>query len=124
MRVLVIDDDELVRSSLSLALRTRGHDCTTAADALAGIELAESTPFDVAIIDINMPGIDGLEAIKAIAHIKPPMAIIAMSGRTGKNGQDYTVLATAVGAHAFMLKPLKQKDLLAVMERAVEKVRA
>ena len=119
-RVLVIDDDAMVREALSTMLRAGGHDCATAPDTLAGIALAEADRFDIALIDINMPGLDGFEAMKAIAHLKPPVAIVAMSGRLGLNGQDYAVLATSMGAHAFMPKPFTRKDLLAALQNAVK----
>ena len=120
LRVLVIDDDEMVRRTLSLALRAGGYDCTTASNTLAGIALAEEGGFDIALIDINMPGLDGFEAVKAIAHIKPRIAIVVMSGRPGKDDQEYAVLATGMGAHAFMMKPFTRKDLFAALEAAVK----
>ena len=116
-RVLVIDDDEMVRGTLSLTLRAGGYHCTTASNTLAGIALAESERFDIALIDINMPGLDGFEAVKAIAHIKPSVAIVAMSGRPG---EDYAVLATSMGAHAFMLKPFKRQHCLTPWMRQVK----
>jgi DNA-binding NtrC family response regulator len=116
-RVLVIDDDEMVRGTLSLTLRAGGYDCTTASNTLAGIALAETERFDIALIDINMPGLDGFEAVKAIAHVKPSVAIVAMSGRPS---QDYAVLATSMGAHAFMQKPFKRQHLFAALEDAVK----
>ena len=119
-RVLVIDDDEMVRSTLSLTLRAGGYSCTTSSNTLAGIALAEAERFDIALIDINMPGLDGFEAVKAIAHIKPSVAIVAMSGRPGQNGQDYAVLAISMGAHAFMLKPFKRQDLFAALDAAAK----
>jgi DNA-binding response OmpR family regulator len=120
MRVLIIDDDELVRSTLSLSLRASGRDCTTSSNTLAGIALAEADRFDVALIDINMPDLDGFEAVKALAHLKPRVAIVAMSGRPGMDGQEYDVLAMRVGAHAFMLKRFTRKDLLAALDNAVK----
>jgi CheY-like chemotaxis protein len=111
LRVLVIDDDEMVRGTLSLSLRAKGYDCTTASNTIAGIALAEEGRFDIALIDINMPDLDGFEAVKVIAHIKPRTAIVAMSGRPGKDDQDYGVLATGMGAHAFMLKPFTRAQL-------------
>lgn len=111
LRVLVIDDDETLRRTLSLVLRASGYDCTTASNTLAGIALAEQGRFDIALIDINMPGLDGFEAVKAIAHIEPRVAIVAMSGRPGKDDQEYGVLATGMGADAFMLKPFTRAQL-------------
>lgn len=119
-RVLVIDDEDLVRRTLSLTLRAAGYDCTTASNALAGIGLAETGRFDIALIDINMPGLDGFEVLKAIARMKPHVAIIAMSGRPGRDDEDYAVLATGMGAHAFILKPFGRQDLFAALEAAAK----
>ena len=119
-RVLLIDDDEIVRGTLSLTLRAGGYDCTTASNTLAGVALAEAGGFDIALIDINMPGLDGFEAIKAIAHVKPTVAIVAMSGKPYEDGRDSALLATSMGAHAFMLKPFRREDLVAAVDAAVK----
>jgi CheY-like chemotaxis protein len=76
-RLLIIDDDELLRNSLGVILTARGFVCTPAPNALAAIEQAEAGQFDVALVDINMPGLDGFEVIKALARIKPRMCIVA-----------------------------------------------
>jgi FixJ family two-component response regulator len=60
-------------------------------------------------------------AIRAcLAHLTPRVAIVAMFGRPGMDGQDYDVLATGMGAHAFMLKPFTRKDLLAALVNAAK----
>ena len=78
-RLLIIDDDELLRNSLGMMLGARGFLCTPAPNALDGIEQAEAGQFDVALVDINMPGLDGFEVIKALARIKPRMSVVALS---------------------------------------------
>ena len=64
-----------------MLLGARGFLCALAPNALDGIEQAEAGQFDVALVDINMPGLDGFEVIKALVRIEPRMRVVAMSGR-------------------------------------------
>jgi CheY-like chemotaxis protein len=114
-RLLIIDDDELLRNSLGVMLGARGFSCTLAPDALEGIEQAEAGQFDVALVDINMPGLDGFEVIKALARIEPRMRVVAMSGRQFDGDLDYAVVATGLGADAFLPKPFRPQQLLEVL---------
>jgi DNA-binding NtrC family response regulator len=115
-RLLIIDDDELLRNSLGVMLGARGFLCTPAPSALDGIEQAEAGQFDVALVDINMPGLNGFEVIKALVRIEPRMSVVAMSGRQFDGDLDYAVIATGLGAHAFLPKPFRPQQLLEVLE--------
>jgi CheY-like chemotaxis protein len=115
-RLLIIDDDELLRNSLGMMLGARGFLCTPVPNALDGIEQAEAGQFDVALVDINMPGLDGFEVIKALARVTPRMSVIAMSGRQFDGDLDYAVVATGLGADAFLAKPFRPQQLLEVLE--------
>lgn len=118
-RVLVIDDDPLVRKALAALLADR-YDYVLAASTVEGIEHAESARFDVALVDMNMPGLNGLEAVKGLRHIKPPIPIIAMSGGSQtQSPEDYAVLAVRMGAYAFLGKPFTRETLFATIERAL-----
>src|SRR3979490_2928636 len=91
MRILVIDDELVVRKAISTIFRLAGHECKEAANALAGIACAEQDTFDLVLLDMNMPGLHGLEALKAIAHMEPRAPVVVMSGASG--GTDFQVLA-------------------------------
>jgi CheY-like chemotaxis protein len=123
-RLLIIDDDELLRNSLGLMLGARGFSCTLAPDALDAIEQAEAGQFDVALVDINMPGLDGFEVIKALARIEPRISVVAMSGRQFDGDLDYAVIATGLGADAFLPKPFRPKQLIETLEARSAAVRA
>jgi len=123
-RLLIIDDDDLLRNSLGVMLNVRGFLCTPAPDALEAIEQAAAGQFDVALVDINMPGLDGFEVIKALARIKPRMCIVAMSGRQFDGDLDYAMIATGLGADAFLAKPFRPQQLLEAMERRPAAVQA
>ena len=123
-RLLIIDDDDLLRNSLGVMLGARGFSCTLAPNALVGIDQAEAGQFDVALVDINMPGLDGFEVIKALARIKPRMCIVAMSGRQFDGDLDYAMIATGLGADAFLAKPFRPQQLLEASERRPAAVQA
>jgi CheY-like chemotaxis protein len=122
--LLIIDDDELLRNTLGVMLRARGFSCTLAPDALEGIEQAEAGQFDVALVDINMPGLDGFEVIKALVRIEPRIRVVAMSGRQFDGDIDYAVIATGLGADAFLPKPFRPQQLLEASERRPAAVHA
>ncbi len=119
MRILVIDDDALVRTSLAAILASLGHDSVAATGAVEGIAQAEEGHFDIAIIDMKMPGMDGLEAVKALVRIEPRIPVIGMSGGSLNPDIDYAVLATRLGAHAFLHKPFTRDELVRTIEAAV-----
>jgi CheY-like chemotaxis protein len=102
-------------------LQKLGHEYEVASSALDGISRAESAPFDIVVTDIIMPGLNGLEAVKTIAHLVPPVPIIAMSGGSPANpAEQLGVLATRMGANVFLQKPFRLADL----EKAIATVRA
>lgn len=110
--VLIIDDDPAIRKTVS-ALLTPLHSYVLAKDAAEGIERAENERFDVVLVDMNMPGLDGLEALKALRHIDSPVPIIAMTGGSQEHSpEEYRVLALRMGAQAFLSKPFTRDMLL------------
>jgi len=119
LRILIIDDDALVRQSLTAILGTLGHETVTAGTAVDGIDRAEDTPVDVALVDMKMPGLDGLEAVKAIARMEPRIPVIGMSGGSLNADIDYAVLAVKLGAKAFLRKPFTRAELVGVIGSAV-----
>jgi CheY-like chemotaxis protein len=122
MRILVIDDDDGLRKSMGMVLASLGHECVLAANVVDGIALAEQERFDVAMTDMNMPGLDGLEAVKALRNITPPIGIVAMSGGSIRSSaEDYSVLALNMGAGVFLPKPFKRADVAKALETALAK---
>ena len=115
-RVLLIDDDSAVRDTIALTLLSLGFAPVSVGSAIEGIERAERDPFDVVLVDMNMPGVDGLEVIKAVARLPRPVPLIAMSG--GSTERDYEVLTAALGARVFLVKPFRRHDLLAAINAA------
>lgn len=79
-RILLIDDEPLVRRTLQLALENAGHSVATAEDGEGGIALARTLGFDLLVTDVLMPGRDGLDTIMDMRRERPAMRILAISG--------------------------------------------
>lgn len=119
LRILVIDDDDCVGSAIQAILARRNDEAVLAARAYAGIQAFESSAFDAVMIDLFMPGMNGLDTI---AHIRRGSAtpIIAMSGfrlRNSLRATDYFGMAIERGASAFIGKPFASHELFEAIDR-------
>src|SRR5690606_19558968 len=74
-RILVVDDDEVFRSRLTRALQARGYEAHPAAGAAEAIELARQIHPQRAVVDLRMPDVSGLDLVKALAEIDPPVQV-------------------------------------------------
>jgi len=120
MRILVIDDDDGLRKSMGMVLESLGHEAVLVSNVVDGLAQAEEGRFEVVVTDMNMPGLDGLEAVKALRNIRPPVGIVAMSGgSTRSSAEDYSVLAMNMGAGVFLPKPFKRADVAKAIETAL-----
>lgn len=103
-RLLIIEDEPLIRASLAEFLEQEGYEVRTAANGLEGLKLAETTPFDIAFTDIQMPGMDGIEVVERLLQLNPETFVILITA--------YGTVETAVeafkrGAQDYLLKPLR-----------------
>jgi len=80
-RVLIVDDESLIRRSLSDYLAESGYQTATAADGLEGVTRARAERFDVVLVDLRMPRLDGLEVIATLNAEQPELPLIVVSGR-------------------------------------------
>lgn len=113
-RILVIDDEEIVRISCSRALDGE-YEVDTASSGREGLELLDKAEYDLALIDLKMPGIDGMEVLRAIKAGHPEVSVIMM---TGYNTVEHVVDSISLGAAHYLEKPFTP-DLLAEMIREV-----
>jgi CheY-like chemotaxis protein len=111
-KILVIDDDGTVRAVLGALLGKFGHQAILASNPLDGIAAAESGSIDVVLIDMNMPGLDGLEAVKAIARPRTAHSDHRHVGRLGHDERRGLCGARGqLGAALFLPKPFDGTDL-------------
>jgi len=117
-QILVIDDDIPVCESFQLLLEEYGHN-VCGLNSAKGVEaLLREQTFDLAIVDIYMPEIDGLETIKLLRSSAPNMQIIAMSGKKPGNFDPLTA-AEAYGAMFMLVKPISASKLIETINKAL-----
>ncbi|MCG8356760.1 MAG: response regulator [Kiloniellales bacterium] len=116
MRVLVIDDHELVRDSLSGTLESLGCEVASAEDGADGVALFQSFGADVVITDILMPEQEGLVTITELRKMSPDVRIIAMSGGGSMRQDDLLTWARSLGADEVLAKPFTRGQIAAVLE--------
>ena len=115
-RVLIIDDEEGVRSSLKMILEYEGYDCLLAASGEAGLKIAERESPDVVFLDIKMPQQDGMEVLKQLKAQDASLPVIMISG----HGDVPTAFeASRLGAFDFIEKPPETERLLLVARNAI-----
>lgn len=120
-QVLIIDDEALIRRALADYLTDYGYVTATANDGLQGLARARAEQFDVVLVDLRMPHLDGLEVIATLKVEQPALPIVVVSG-TGVLGD--VVEAIRRGAWDYVTKPVQDMDEIAVVvERVLERAR-
>ena len=118
-RILIIDDDESIRSVFKRFLSGKGFEVEVASDGRKGLRCIELQPVDLVITDIMMPETDGLEVIMAICGKSSKVPVIAMSGGMHAMPMDFLPMAKKFGACKVLYKPVELEDLLAAVEEAL-----
>ena len=111
MRILVADDDPNVLEPLEIALRRAGYTVIPATNGRRAWELFKEEHPDFAVLDVTMPGLDGLEVARRIARSGPPRVPVIML--TGRDRVDDKVSALEDGADDYVVKPITHRELVA-----------
>jgi len=119
-RILIVDDEFSVRDSLSHWFRKDGHDVEVAANASEALRTLQGREFEVALLDIKMPGMDGMELQARIHDIDPRMAVIMI---TAFASVETAVQALKQGAFDYVTKPIDPDELSHLVKRALEQRR-
>ena len=120
-RVLVVDDDEALQSIVKEVLVEEGYPVTTAGTGERALKLFKENPFHIVIVDIRLPGINGLDVLERIKELDPETEIIVI---TSYASLESSVFAMRAGAYDYLPKPFDDVSLIsAVVGRAAEKVR-
>ncbi len=115
-KILVVDDEEGVRHSFKKILARKGYHVVTAKDGLEAIEKAEEERPSLAIMDINMPKMDGLETLQRLKSIDPDLTIIIM---TAHSTSERAITAMKHGAYDYLTKPFDNTSIISLIEKAL-----
>ncbi len=106
--ITLVDDDENIVASVSLALESHGHTVTACHDGVAGLEALTSSPPDLAILDVKMPRMDGMELLQRLRQ-RSTMPVIFL---TSKDEEVDELMGLRLGADDYITKPFSQRLLL------------
>lgn len=117
--ILLVEDDEQMRSMLKIVLERAGYAVQVAKNGKEALGIYSAHPSDLVITDIVMPDTDGLELIMDIQRSRSDVKIIAMTGGRMISVQDYLGMAKSLGAHHILAKPFSNQQMLQSIELAL-----
>jgi len=116
-RILVVDDEQLIRWSIEQNLKKQGYDVTTAENGEDALRLVREEPPELILLDIQMPGISGLEVLEKVKEIDEDIVIIMV---TAQGGLETAVNAMRLGAYDYINKPFNFDEMAIVIRKALE----
>jgi DNA-binding NtrC family response regulator len=114
--ILVIDDEEIMREILETLLTREGYQVRLASTAAEGLDLLRSVPFDAAIVDVMLPGMDGVTALDEIKKIDDDLPVMMI---TAFASVENAIAAMKRGAYDYISKPFKNDEVLVVLRNAL-----
>jgi len=118
--ILIIDDDDQLRKSFHKLLTEEGYTVISAASGESALTLLKEELPDLVILDLRLPGINGIETFRAIHQIEPKLPVIIM---TAFGTTETAIEATKLGAFDYILKPFLNEKLVALLEKIVAKIK-
>lgn len=115
-RILVVDDEAMIRDSLEEILRLEGYEVLTAENGEIALTMIQQDHFDMVLLDLKMPGMDGIDVIKMISRISPDTRVILL---TGHGSMETAIDALRLGAHDYILKPATTSEILSSVARGL-----
>ena len=117
-KILVVDDQRNMRTTLSMMLRGAGYEVDEAPDGKSANEMAVEESYDLVLTDLKMGGLDGIAVLRHVKQESPLTEVIVM---TAFGTIESAVEAMRVGAYDYIQKPFTEEELLVKVERAIEK---
>ena len=114
--ILVVDDEPVARQSLTDILRLEGHNVTSAPNGQAAVEQVRTHPIDLMIVDLRMPGMDGLEVVQVVNQISPETEVILL---TAFGSTETAIQALRLRIHDYLLKPASPARVLASVKKGL-----
>jgi DNA-binding NtrC family response regulator len=118
MKVLLVDDESDFLNTLLKRMQRRGVDVQGVGNGAAALSWLETNPVDIVILDVRMPGMDGIETLKAIKGRHPLVEVIML---TGHASMEVAVQGMEVGAFDYLMKPMDMDELLYKAQDAYKK---
>jgi len=120
-RILIVDDEERFRLTLGKLLKVRELDVTTLGSGPEALEALKQEQYDVIVLDVRMPGMDGIETLAEIKKLNPNIEVIIL---TGHASVDAAVDIMKLGGYDYLLKPSSVEELIEKIEAAFERKQA
>jgi DNA-binding response OmpR family regulator len=118
-KILVVEDEKALRETLAYNLVNEGYEVETSADGLDALEIARKTPFDLILLDIMLPGMDGFEVCRVLrTEMNTPILML-----TARDDEIDRVVGLEVGADDYMVKPFSMRELIARVKAMLRRVR-
>ncbi len=117
-RILIVDDEERFRNTTGKLLGVRGFDVDTVGNGQDALESLRATPCDVILLDVRMPGMNGIETLAEIKKIDPAVEVIIL---TGHASVDTAVEIMRLGGYEYLLKPCSMDELVDKIDAAYER---
>jgi two-component system OmpR family response regulator len=117
-RVLIVDDEEAFANNIAKLISKRGYDIKAVYNGQSAINALDECDFDVIILDLKMPGLDGLATLKIIKGKKPSVEVIIL---TGHGSMDSGIDGIQLGAFDFLMKPVRFDDLYEKVRQAFQR---
>lgn len=114
--ILVVDDEPVARQSLSDILKLEGYSVVSANNGQTALGIVRSQPIDLMVIDLKMPGMDGLEVIQVLNQIAPDTEVILL---TAYGSTDTAIQALRLRIHDYLLKPASAAQIIASVKKAL-----
>src|SRR5947209_19204160 len=118
--ILVVDDEGIMPEILEQLLTRQGYDVRFASSGAEGLEMARALPFDAALVDIMMPGLDGIATLDELKRIDEDLAVIII---TAYASVESAISAMKAGAFDYITKPFKNDEVLVIVRNALEQRR-
>nr|AXL05476.1 response regulator [uncultured bacterium] len=118
VRLLVVDDDRACRDTVRRLLEGKGYEIDTASCGTEALEMVASRPYDLAVLDYQMPGMNGVELYQKIQEVRHDMAAIFLTAFTTL---DTVYPAIAAGVERVLAKPVRSDELLPLVESLVRR---
>ena len=118
LRVVIVEDEESIAAAVAARLRSEGFDAEVAADGPSGVALAERVSPDLVILDLMLPGMDGLEVCRRIQRDRPVPVLML----TARDSETDMLVGLAVGADDYLTKPFSPRELVARVRTILRRV--